>query len=130
MAWSVVPVLAVGNILTAAAWNTVADNMTDSTWIAPSLNAGWSVYSGYTVGYRRIGNMVRLRGVVNTSSGTAFTLPSGYYQTTEPTLGFNAQQIGSAGNGLLEIDSSGNVVPPSSGIQSTAYLDSALWWID
>lgn len=56
----------------AARWN-------ETTWIAPTLTNSWVVSGGQTVGYRRVGKTVRIRGRVSGgTTGSAFTLPVGF----------------------------------------------------
>jgi hypothetical protein len=57
----------------------------DTTWIAPTLLSSWTNYSVPTwepAGYRRIGGVVYLRGMLKpgtvTVGATLFTLPAGY----------------------------------------------------
>ena len=130
MSWAAVPVLSVGSVLTAAAWNAVADNMADSGWVVPSLANSWRAYSGYTVGYRLIGNLLRLRGAI--SSGTtgvaAFTLPTGYFATTNPYYSFVVADI--SGNAeIVQIDgSTGGVLPLA--VVTAVCLDGVTLWVD
>ena len=54
---------------------------TPPAWTAPTFQNGWSQYAGYTqVGYRKIGDMVYLRGLITggTNNAAMFTLPVGF----------------------------------------------------
>jgi len=53
----------------------------DSGWITPTLNSGYSSYSSPygPIAYRKIGNIVNIQGITNESAaGVIFTLPVGY----------------------------------------------------
>ena len=58
------------------------DTPTDSGWIQPTLNSGWSHYnSPYgPVKYRKIGSIVNIQGIANgaTQGTNVFQLPAGY----------------------------------------------------
>ena len=58
------------------------DTPTDSGWIQPTLNSGWSHYSSPygPVKYRRIGSIVNIQGIANgaTQGTNVFQLPAGY----------------------------------------------------
>ena len=70
-------------------------------WTTASLDAGWSVYSGsHTVRYRKEGDVVRLAGAMQYTSGTvsgaaAFTLPVGFRPSV---AGFAALSAGGGSN--------------------------------
>jgi len=66
--------------LTFTGSNTVTP--TDSGWIQPTLNSGWSHYNAPygPVKYRKIGSIVNIQGIANGATGgtTVFQLPAGY----------------------------------------------------
>ena len=55
----------------------------DTGWVTPELDPAFSVYTGYTVKYRRIGDIVHIHGAVtptaditaDNNTHTIFTLP-------------------------------------------------------
>jgi Major tropism determinant N-terminal domain len=82
-------VLKTGNGSTA--WNSltvtyapgsVVTTVTPTAWTVPAFTAGWGQYAGYsTVSYRKIGDLVYLRGLLNATTGvttTAWTFPVGF----------------------------------------------------
>lgn len=80
-------------------------------WISASYNTGWGSYGGGYHGaeYKKVGDIVFLRGMVVRSSGSAttiFTLPSGY----RPTNSMVFSQIANDAVARVAVDASGNVV--------------------
>lgn len=89
----------------------------DTGWIAPALLNGWVNYSapgtGFApCGYRKIGNIVFLRGLLK--SGTAnlmFTLPAGYRPAWLMLLGIEA----GGAHGRVDIAANGDVTRVAGG---------------
>jgi len=111
-----------GTPLTAAQMNQVGQ---DSDWITiSSFSNSWSAGT-VTPAYRKVGNMVRLRGRVTggTAGLTAFALPSGYRPLTTLTLATSTV----AATNSVQIDTSGNVQPTASANTS---LDSISFYVD
>jgi hypothetical protein len=86
--------------------------LADSGWIAPVLLNSWVNLGGSRVlcGYRKQGNIVRLRGTINTgASGTeAFVLPVGFRPTGLVEPASSAQGSGTASH--VEVAAAGGVV--------------------
>ena len=91
MAWSAPRTWTPGELVTASLLNTeLRDNelylVGDAAWTAPALSNGWVNFAGGTqpVGYRKIGDVVHLRGCLKsgTVNTTVFTLPAGYRPLT------------------------------------------------
>lgn len=87
-----------------------------STWTSFSYGSGWgSLGSGFQTGaYKKVGDLVILRGIVTRTSGsstTIATLPSGY----RPTATSICTVLANGGYGAVNIDSSG-VISLSVGI--------------
>lgn len=93
--------------LTFTGSNTVTP--TDSGWIAPTLNSGFTGYSSPygPIKYRKIGNIVNIQGITNeaVANSIVFTLPVGF--RPERRLVLTAQNAN--GLGRLDIDQAGNV---------------------
>ena len=102
--------------------------MADSGWVAPSLGNAWAAVAGYTVGYRLIGNLLKMRGAIETGSGVAFTLPSGYFPTVDPLYTVAATDL-SGGGYYVQISGSTGTVTPS-GYSTGLCLDSVTLWVD
>jgi hypothetical protein len=84
----------------------------DSGWIVPTFQNSWVAYSApwAPVGYRKIGNIVILRGLIaagSSISAVMFNLPAGY----RPTAGFSHIFAVQSADALarLEVHASGNV---------------------
>ena len=90
----------------------------DSGWITPTLNTGYANYAAaeYTpIQYRKIGNVVNIRGLLATSPhGTVFTLPVDY----RPPIRLICPAIGNNTIGRLDIKNDGGVVIQNSPNQS------------
>ena len=85
------------------------DTPTDSGWIQPTLNTGWSHYSSPygPVKYRRIGSIVNIQGLADgaTQGTNVFQLPVGY--RPERRIIISALNNGAAVR--LDITTDGNV---------------------
>lgn len=72
-------------------WNSIA--IGDSGWITPTLINSYTSHPGYTVQYRKIGNVVRMRGSF-TNSGTlgsaAFVFEEGFRPIQEEIYTLNS----------------------------------------
>ena len=85
MGWTTPITHAVGDPIVVSDWNTyVRDNQNylygDAAWTPASLTNGWA---GATIGYRRAGSLVILKGLsTTTGTGSIFTLPVGYRPLT------------------------------------------------
>lgn len=98
-----------------AALVALADQVDDVSggvaWIAVSFSNSWVNYGGSTqaVQYRKIGDMVYIRGAgkTGTINTTAFTLPTGY----RPPNGLTFPTISNDLFGALIVNSNGTVVP-------------------
>ncbi len=85
MGWTTPKTWAVGDPGTASDLNTyIRDNSAylygDTAWNSVTFTNSWGAASSYSVGYRRIGAEVALKGTVTGgANGTSiFTLPTGY----------------------------------------------------
>jgi hypothetical protein len=95
-------------------------------WIAPTFQNSWRAFAAgwSTPGYRKIGDIVYLRGMVTggTSPSTAFTLPAGYIPPNNivaVVLGDNP----TTANGRVDINApSGNVVIQSGPSSSAGFV--------
>lgn len=61
-----------------SSWDLVSGAAT--AWTAPTFTNSWSTYGGafQSPQYRKVGDMVQLRGAMTGGTGTAFTLPTGF----------------------------------------------------
>lgn len=102
--------------------NITSSNIGDSGWQVVSSFA--NNYSGANVAYRKINNVVYLRGRVNggTSGAGAFTLPSDYRPSTVEWV-IPVQQYGTANISYVTIGTDGVVVPNS----NAAWLGSVVF---
>jgi len=95
---------------TGSAWIGIAGEV---PWIGVSYSNGWADTASYQgVEYRRVGDVVQVRGRMGTGDSTdiAFTLPTGY----RPPASFSVQSVNSnstPGVALLNVSSGGTVVP-------------------
>lgn len=84
-------------------------------WTGLSFDSGWGDYGGFQTGqYKKVGDLVFLRGLVARSSGvgtTIATLPSGYRPLTSIRFGIDTD----TGHGAIEIASSGVITLQSGG---------------
>ena len=91
----------------------------DSGWITPTLNTGYASYPGTEyapIQYRKIGNVVNISGLLNTSPhGTVFTLPVGY----RPPIRLICPAMSDNGIGRMDIIADGDVTIQNSQNQST-----------
>jgi hypothetical protein len=86
----------------------------DTGWIAPTLVNGWINYGGgfAPCGYRKIGNMVYLRGLLkNGTANLMFTLPAGYRPEGLSLFGIE----GGGAHGRIDVDVNGAVSRVSGG---------------
>lgn len=102
---------------------------TDSGWIAPTLLNSWVNYgSGLAnAGYRKIGNLVRLRGIVKDGTGAVaiFTLPSGYRPTVQVISAAVAFDGAVHVAGRVDVETDGDVIlyNPAGGAGDWVSLD-------
>jgi hypothetical protein len=105
----------------------------DSGWVTVSVfSNSWAYYSANNgVAYRRIGNIVKLTGVVQSgaSNATAFTLPTGFRPVANAfgNLQLPCQCMISTGYGTggIAITDAGAVTPQFTGTLSWIALDSS-----
>lgn len=99
-----------------------ATNIGDSGW--QTVSSFSNSYSGTNVAYRKINNVVYLRGRVNggTANAGAFTLPSGYRPSTSEAV-FAVQQYGTSNINYVTVGTDGVVVPNG----SSAWLHSVVF---
>lgn len=81
------------------------------TWVNATYNTGWTDYYGtyHSVGYKKVGDLVYLRGTckrISGSSSTIITLPSGYRPAKNVPFAASSNYL----NCGIDIDSAGNVV--------------------
>lgn len=108
------------NLLKKVALNRVlvlqSSGQVGSNWINVSFNTGWGNYGGgyNNAQYKKVGDLVFLRGLVARSSGTEtkiFTLPSGY----RPTAQCLFSNITNGGQGRIDVETDGDVQYVSGG---------------
>lgn len=99
-----------------------ATNIGDSGW--QTVSSFSNSYSGTNVAYRKINNVVYLRGRISggTANAGAFTLPSGYRPSTVEAV-IPVQQYGTANINYITIGTDGVVVPNG----SSAWLASVVF---
>jgi hypothetical protein len=87
----------------------IVDGRTPTAWTAPTLLNGWTNYSGYVTQYRKIGDVVQIRGGVQggTLGANIFVLPSGYRPPSQTQFPVSSYSV----VGIITIDGSGNVYP-------------------
>lgn len=81
----------------------------DSGWLNPTFLNGYSTQNSRTVSYRKIGNVVRLRGQIGKATldfNVMFNLPVGYRPSS---VGIYSVPGSSSNYGKLTVDSSGDV---------------------
>lgn len=81
----------------------------DTGWLIPSLQNGWLVYDatyGHAAMYRKIDNIVFMRGLLKNGSGVIFNLPAGF----RPSLRMLFSNDNSAGHGRFDVQAAGDVV--------------------
>lgn len=94
-----------------ALYNLLSPLLADSQWINLPINSGFQALSGNPPQYRKIGNIVRLKGAVNNTGITASgafqiaTLPTGY-QPTLPWF-FDAPSSSAATQGEVNVNNFG-----------------------
>jgi hypothetical protein len=97
-----------GNVSAAGSYN--GASIGDSGWI--SVTSFNNSFSGTGVAYRKINNIVYLRGRVSggTAGAGAFVLPDGYRPSTIEVV-IPTQQYGTANINYTSVGNDGNVVP-------------------
>ena len=97
----------------------------DSGWINLTLNSGWTMndYASEIPQYRKIGNIVYLRGLVNatTAAGNIIaTLPAGY----RPAGYFNrfVCSLNQSDNAVVQINANGQINDHQKGSKSRMFL--------
>ena len=116
MAWTTPPTFTVNEVLTSGAMNGITGDLAylygDTTWSPLTLVGSWA--SSVTPGYRRVGNLVVMRGAVTggSSGNQICTLAAGY----RPTQAVSATTSNGYGGGpyavvVLTISTAGAVVP-------------------
>jgi hypothetical protein len=90
-----------------------SNNLGETGWTTVGSFSNSFVSGGNTPGYRRLNNVVYLRGNVNsgTAGQTAFTLPSGYRPATDFVI--PVQQFGTGNISYVTVYTDGRVVPNS-----------------
>lgn len=81
----------------------------DTGWIEPTLINSWTQSGAVTVGYRRVGETVNMRGrVTGGTTGAAFVLPEGFRPDQR---GFYGVLTGASGSTItvVTLQASGNV---------------------
>ena len=103
MGWTTPKTWAVGDPGTASDLNTyIRDNSAylygDTTWSSVTFTNSWAATGSYTVGYRRIGSEVALKGTVTGgANGTSvFTLPVGYRPLQQSNTPSETPSLGTA----------------------------------
>lgn len=101
-------------IYTGAAWQSV---YSAGGWVTLTLTAGYSAVAGHTPQVRRVGQLVRVRGMVTFNSGVITTavasVPSTMWPAGNEWLGVTRGTTGSWIASLLVDSSNGNIVVPS-----------------
>jgi hypothetical protein len=92
----------------------IVDGRTPTAWTNVTLQNGWVNAPGYTTQYRKIGDIVYLRGRVQggTMQTTCFTLPSGFRPPMQMDMATASADAG--GNwifGQIQIGTDGQVNP-------------------
>ena len=90
-----------------------ASNLGDTGWTTVGSFSNSFVSGGNAPGYRRLNNVVYLRGNINngTAGQTAFTLPSGYRPATDFVV--PVQKFGTSNIDYITVYTDGRVVPNS-----------------
>jgi hypothetical protein len=90
-----------------------SSNLGDTGWSDVGSLSNSFVSGGNTPGYRKLNNVVYLRGNINsgTAGQTAFTLPSGYRPATDFII--PVQKFGTADISYITVYTDGRVVPNS-----------------
>ena len=104
----------------------------DSGWIEPALENGWKSFGYEPPAYRRIGNLVRLRGVFShsgASKSTAFTLPAGFRPVLS-ALFPSANYPGGSEPGSIQVTGAGAVEPIYAGTPEQISIDGVAFTTD
>lgn len=106
-------------------------DIADSGWKNISLTSDFKLYTNSSARYRKIGNLVELRGVIAPTKSisadsltVAFTLPSGYRPTS---LVSDICQGSGSNRWLLSIEASGNAVVSRYGITEYIAIPTTAW---
>lgn len=101
----------------------------DTGWIAPTLVNGWANYgvNWATSGYRRIGPLVVLRGLIKngTIPGLAFTVPAGYRPAANQER--HIATFSNAALGGVRVYNNGEVRVGDPGSNAWFSLDGVYW---
>ena len=103
----------------------------DTGWIAPTLLSDWENFGAEfsIAGYRKIGSVVYLRGVLRNGSAASaifFTLPSGYRPFYAQTL----TSFSAAGPCRIDIYPDGGVYAVNNGSTTSTSLDGISFFLD
>jgi hypothetical protein len=84
-----------------------------------SFGSGWGNYGGgyYNGHYKKVGDLVFLRGLVARSSGsgtTIATLPSGFRPSSRSLFGVLTSAL--SGSDRVDVDSNGDIILVSGGV--------------
>lgn len=106
------------------AW--IADDTTDSGWISLTLNEGWSMndYTTEQPMYRKVGNLVMLRGLVNatTAAGNLIaTLPAGFRPATNSFSRFVCS-LNQSEQANIQVSNTGVISDYTKGSQTRTFL--------
>jgi hypothetical protein len=100
-------------VYTGAAWQSM---YSAGGWVNLTLTAGYSAVAGHTPQIRRVGQLVRVRGMVTFNSGTittaVSTVPAAYIPVSNEWLGLTRGTTGSWIASLL-VDPTGGISCPS-----------------
>jgi hypothetical protein len=109
-----------GNLSISGTMN--GSTLGDTGW--QSVSSFSNGYSGANVAYRKINNVIYLRGRVNggTANATAFNLPSGYRPSTSEVV-MPVQQYGTSNINYVTVGTDGNVTPNG----TAAWLNSVVY---
>ncbi len=92
-----------------------------TVWTAPTLAGTWANTAGVQAAqYRKVGDVVSLRGAVSGGTGTIFTLPVGFRPPADLRFGTSAN----AAFGTVTITTAG-VVALASGSATAVWLDTS-----
>lgn len=82
-------------------------------WITATLTNGWVNFDARAAQYRKIGDIVYLRGVIKNGglATVAFNLPIGYRPPSYGNLGFIVES--NINPALVNVEANGNVMPVS-----------------
>jgi hypothetical protein len=109
---------AVGTQLTVNGSSVFNGNI-GTSWAGLSFGSGWGNYGGgyYNGHYKKVGDLVFLRGLVARSSGsgtTIATLPSGFRPSSRSLFGVLTSAL--SGSDRVDVDSNGDIILVSGGV--------------